>query len=156
MFTREIMSSLFKNPNHESRIQLTVVWLNLTIPNQIVKNDLKTKKIKLPQMNLFLEKQLIKFSWTYWPRSFCKIKKKLLRLIQSYEDVPFSGPKWTICHEPNFFVTTHYYYLHLPIGHFHCAKFKKVLTADPELRDVQFLGPNWSIFPYKNIFQKTC
>ena len=125
MFTREIMSSLFKNPNHESRIQLTVVWLNLTIPNQIVKNDLKTKKIKLPQMNLFLEKQLIKFSCIYWPLSFCKILKKFFRLIQSYEDVPFSGRKWPICHEQIFFGTNHYYYFHLPIGSFHCAKFKK-------------------------------
>ena len=27
------------------RIQLTVVWLNFTMPNQTVKNDLKVKKI---------------------------------------------------------------------------------------------------------------
>ena len=144
---KEIMSWLFKDPINSGLAQFDHAQSN---------SKKWAKKIKLPQMNLFLEKQLIKFSWTYWPRSFCKIKKKLLRLIQSYEDVPFSGPKWTICHEPNFFVTTHYYYLHLPIGHFHCAKFKKVLTADPELWDVQFLGPNWSISPYKNIFQKTC
>ena len=102
-----------------------MVWLNLTIPNQIVKNDLKSKKIKLPQMNLFLEKQLIKFSCIYWPLSFCKILKKFFRLIQSYEDVPFSGRKWPICHEQIFFGTNHYYYFHPPIGSFHCAKFKK-------------------------------
>ena len=82
---KEIMSCL--------RIQLTVAWLNLTMPNQTVKNGLKAKKIKLPQMNFFLEKQLIKFSCTYWPLSFCKILKKFLEPIQSYEDVPFLGPK---------------------------------------------------------------
>ena len=38
------------------RIQLTVAWFNLTMPNQTVKNGLKAKKIKLPQMNFFLEK----------------------------------------------------------------------------------------------------
>ena len=102
-------------------------------------------------MKFFLEKQLIKFSCSYQPVSFCKIKKKLLELIsvmrmrhsqpqngsfilnkiflvqtiiitfiyllvlfivqnlkkflqriQSYEDVPFLVPKWSIC--PNFFL----------------------------------------------------
>ena len=58
------------------------------MPNQTVKNGLKAKKIKLPQMNFVLEKQLIKFSCTYQPLSICKIFiKKILELIQSYEDV---------------------------------------------------------------------
>ena len=55
------------------------------MPNQTVKNGLKAKKIKLPQMNFFLKKQLIKFSCTYWLLSFCKILKKFLEQIQSYE-----------------------------------------------------------------------
>ena len=38
---------------------MTVAWLNLTLHNQTVKNGLKAKKIKLSQMNFFLEKQLI-------------------------------------------------------------------------------------------------
>ena len=59
--------------------------------------------------------------------------KKILGLIQSYEGVPFLCPKWPTCHERNFFGANHYYYFHLPIGHFHCAKFKKILTADPQL-----------------------
>ena len=62
-----------------------------------------------------------------------QILKKFLEPILSYEDVPFSGPKWPICPEQFFFGTNHYYYFHLPIGPFHCAKFKKILTADPEL-----------------------
>ena len=59
--------------------------------------------------------------------------KKFLGPIQSYEDVPFSGPKWAIGHEQNLFGTNHYYYFHLPTGPFRCTKFKKILTADPEL-----------------------
>ena len=100
---------------------VTVTWLNLDHA------QLNSKKwpnmIKLPQMNFFLEKQLIKYSCTYV--SFCKIFKKILEPIQSYEDVPFLGPKWPISPEQNFFGTNHYYYFHLPIGPFHCAKFSK-------------------------------
>ena len=131
-----------------------MAWLNLTMPNQTVKNGLKTKKIKLPQMNFFLKKQLIKFSCTYWPLSFCKILKKFLGLIQSYEDVPFSGPKWPICHEQNFFGTNHYYYFHLPIGPFHCAKFKKILPADPELWGCAIFGPKMAHFPKWEFFSE--
>ena len=105
-------------------------------------------------MNFFLEKQLIKFSCTYWPLSFCKILKKFLGLIQSYEDVPFSGPKWPICPEQNFFGTNHYYYFHLPIGPFHCAKFKKILTADPELWGCTIFGPKMVHLPQTNFFWK--
>ena len=40
-----------------------------------------------------------------------------------------------------FFDTSHYYYFHLPIGPFHCAKFKKILTADPESWQCTIFGP---------------
>ena len=59
--------------------------------------------------------------------------KEFFELIQSYQGVPFSVTKWPICPEQFFFGTNHYYYFHLPIGPFHCVKFKKILTADPEL-----------------------
>ena len=55
---KEIMSWLFKDPINSG-------LLSLTMPNQTVKNGLKAKKIKLPQRNFFLNKQLIKFSCTY-------------------------------------------------------------------------------------------
>ena len=110
-----------------------MTWPNLTMPNQTVKNGPKAKKIKLSQMNFFLEKQLLKLSCTCCPLSFCKILKKFIGPIQSYEDVPFSGPKWPVCNEQIFLGTNHYYYFHLPVGLFHCAKFKKILTVDPEL-----------------------
>ena len=56
---KEIMSWIFKD-------QINSVWLNLAMPNQTVKNGLKAKKIKLPKMNIFLQKQVTKFSCTYW------------------------------------------------------------------------------------------
>ena len=125
-----------------------MAWLNLTMPNQTVKNGLKAKKIKLPQMIFFLKKQLIKFSCTFWPLSFCKILKKFFGPILSYEDVPFSGPKWSICHEQFFFGTNHYHYFHLPIGPFHCATFKKILMLDPEFWGCTIFGPKMVHLPH--------
>ena len=78
-------------------------------------------------MNFFLEKQLINFSCTYQPLSFCKILKKFLGTIQSFEHVPFSDPKWSFVLSKNFLVQTSiitFTYL-LAVGLFHCAKFKK-------------------------------
>ena len=40
--------------------------------------------------------------------------------------------------------TNHYYYFHLPIGHFHCAKFKKNLTA---MRMCHFWAQNGPLPP---------
>ena len=54
---------------------------------------------------------------------------------------------WTI-----FFGANHYYYFHLPIGLFHCAKFKKFFTADPELWGFAIFGPKIVHLPQTNIF----
>ena len=114
---------------------ITVTWLNLTMPNQTVKKSLKAKKIELAQMNFVLEKQLIKFSCNYQPLSICKILiKKILELIQSYEDVrhfwvqnsPFALNKTFFGYKPLLLLSSTY-------GPFHCAKFKRNLTMDPEL-----------------------
>ena len=80
--------------------------------------------------------------------------KKLLELIPGYEDVPFSGTKWPICPEQNFFGTNHYYYFHLPIGPFHCAKFYKILTADPELWGCAIFGAKMIHLPQTIFFLK--
>ena len=117
--------------------------MNLTMPNQTVKNGLKAKKMKLLEIIFFLKKQLIKFSCTYWPLSFCKIFKKFLEPIQIYEDVPFSDPKYPNLSQnnPNILVqiitVTFIYLLALLIG----QNFKKILTADPELWKCTIFGP---------------
>ena len=128
-----------------------MAWLNLTMPNQTVKNGLKAKKIKLPQMNFFLEKQLIKFSCTYWPLSFCKILKKFLEPIQSYEDVPFSSPKWAICPEQFFLVQTIIITFIYLLALFTVQNLKKILQWIHSYEDAPFLGPKRSICP-KEIF----
>ena len=104
------------------------------MPNQTVKNGLQAKKIKLPQMNFFLEKQLIKFSCTYWPLSFCKMLQKFLGPIQSYEDVPFLV---------QIIIITFIYLLAL----FTVQNFKKLLQWIQSYEDVPLLGPKWSICP---------
>ena len=104
-------------------------------------------------MNFFLEK-LIKFLCNYWPLSLCKILKKFLRQIQSYEDVPFLDPKSPICHKQISFGTNHYYYFHLPIGPFHCAKFQKNSCNESRVENPSFWAPNGSFAPNKFFFWK--
>ena len=61
------------------------------------------KMVHLLQTRNFRKKFLLLFSSTYWPLSLCKILKKFLRWIQSYEDAPFLDPKLPICPNKNFF-----------------------------------------------------
>ena len=110
-----------------------------------------TKKIA---PNEIFSQKSIKFSCACYPLSFCKILKEFLQLIQSYQYVPFSGPKWPICPEQKFFGTNHYYYFTVPIGPFYYAKFKKILTADPELWECTILGPKMVHLPQTNFFWK--
>ena len=56
---------------------------------------------------------------------------------------------WTI-----FFGANHYYYFHLPIGLFHCVKFKKILTADPELWGCAIFRPTMVHLPQTNFVLK--
>ena len=130
-----------------------MAWLNLTMPNQTVKNALQAKKIKLPQMNFFLEKQLKKFSYTYWSLSFCKILKKFLGLLQSYEDVPFSGPKWLFVKSKIFWckqlllLSSTYWPFSL------CKILKKLLQRIQSYEDASSLGPKSSFAPNKFFFE---
>ena len=90
----------------------------------------------------FWYKKLILFSSTYWSLSFYKILNKFLEPIQSYEDVPFSDPKYSNLPWNFFLGTNHYYYFHLPIGPFRWAKFlKKILLRLLSYEDVPILGP---------------
>ena len=66
--------------------------------------------------------------------------------------MPFLGPEWPICPEQNFFGTNHYYHFHLPIGSFHCAKFKIFLPRIQSYEDVPFLAQNDPFAPQKTFF----
>ena len=78
---------------------------------------------------------------------------KFLVPIQSYEDVPFLDPKWPTCHKQKFFGTNNYYYFHLTIGPFHCAKFlKNSYSESKSYEDASFLAPKWFICPKQNFF----
>ena len=115
---------------------------------------LRLKRSNCTKSNYFLEKQLIKFSCTYQTLSLCKIFKKVLELIQSYEDVAFSGPKWAICPEQFFLVQiiiiTFIYLLAL----FIVQNLKKFLEQIQIYEDAPCLGPKWSICLKQNFFQK--
>ena len=77
--------------------------------------------------------------------------KKILRADPELWGCAIFGPKmahlsWTI-----FFGTNHYYYFHLTMGPFHCAKFKKLLV-DPELWGPRVLGPKMVHLPQTIFF----
>ena len=59
--------------------------------------------------------------------------KKFLQQIQSYEDVPFLGPKWSICPKQIFFWKIINIILIYLLAPFIVQNFKKILPADPEL-----------------------
>ena len=125
-----------------------MTWLNLTMPNQTVKNSLKAKKIELPQMNFVLKRQLTKISCTYQPLSFCIIFiKKVLESIQSYEDVHHFWDQNSPIVLNNFFLgINHYYYFHLPMALFIVQNLKETLQWIQSYDDAPFLGPKWSIY----------
>ena len=81
-----------------------------------------------------------------------KIFKKFLEPIQSYEDKPFLGPKWSICPEQIFLVQTiiitFIYLLVLFIGQNLKKKFWQQIQS---YEDAPLLGPKWSNCP-KQIF----
>ena len=66
--------------------------------------------------------------------------------------MPFSGPKWPIFPEHNFFGTNQYHYFHPPIGPFHCAKLQKILTADPEFWGCAIFRSKMVHLPQRNNF----
>ena len=92
------------------------------LPNQTVKNGLKRSNCS--KWFFFLKKTTNEIC-ACCPLSLCKILKKFLEPIQSYEDVLFSKPKWPISPEHFCFGTIYYYYFNLPISSFQCRILKK-------------------------------
>ena len=125
--------------------------LDLTMLNQTVRNGLKAKKIKLPQIIFFLKKQLINFPCTYWPLSFSKILRKFLGPIQSYENVLFSGP---FIMNKIFLVQTIIITFIYLLALFIVQNLKKFLQQIQSYEDAPFLGPKWSICPKQFFFGK--
>ena len=98
-------------------------------------------------MNFFLKKQLTKFSCTYWLLLFCKIFKKLLGPIQSYEDVPFWAQNSPFVMNKTFLVQTIIITLIYLLALFIVQNLKKFIQCIQKYEDAPFLGPKWSICP---------
>ena len=119
------------------------------------------KMAHLSWTKFFWYKPLLLLSSTYWPFSLCKIKKKILQQIQSYEDAPFLRPKWSICPKEKFFlekiINIIFIYLLAP---FIVQNIKKIWKWIQSYEDAPFLGPKWPIFPndlfYIKPVNKTC
>ena len=80
--------------------------------------------------------------------------KKFLQRIQSYEDVPFLGPKWSICPKQIFFgkLLISFSSTYQPLSL--CKILKKFFQRIQSYEDAQFLGPKWPISPNENFFRK--
>ena len=102
-------------------------------------------------MNFVLEKQLIKFSCTYQPLSFCKTFKKILELIWSYEDVRHFWDQNSPFVLNNIFRgINHCYYFHLLMALFMVQNLKEILQWIQNYDNVPFFDPKWYI--YLNFF----
>ena len=80
------------------------------------------------------------------------LQKEFLELIQSYQDVPFSGQKWPICPEQFFFVETIIITFIYLLALFIVQNLQNILTADPKI--CTFFGPKMVQLPRKNFFGK--
>ena len=80
--------------------------------------------------------------------------KKFLQRIQSYEDAPFLGPKWSICPKQIFFgkLLISFSSTYQPLSL--CKILKKFFQRIQSYEDAQFLGPKWPISPNENFFRK--
>ena len=78
--------------------------------------------------------------------------KKFLRANPELWGCATFGPKMTHLSWTKLLWYKHYYYFHLPISPFHCARFKKILTADPELWGCAIFGPKMVHLPQTKIW----
>ena len=80
------------------------------------------------------------------------LKKKFWQQIQSYEDAPLLGPKWSNCPKQIFFWKIIKITLIYLLGPFFVRNFKKILPVDPELRGCAIFGPKMTHFPKWEFF----
>ena len=121
-----------------------MAWLNLTMPNQTVKN--------CPKWN-FSRKTTNKIFMYLLAPFILQNLKKILRADPELWGYAIFRPRMAHLSLTIFFGTNHYYYFHLSIGPFHCAKFKNSYSGS-NVKDVSFLCPKWSICPKQKIFWK--
>ena len=85
-----------------------------------------------------------------------KIFKTFLQRIQSYEDVPFLGPKWSNwSKEKSFRKIIHIIFI-CRLALFIVQNFKNILPKDPELWGCTIFGPKMAHLLKWEFFQKTC
>ena len=82
------------------------------------------------------------------------LKKKFWQQIQSYEDAPLLGPKWSNCPKQFFFWKIIKITLIYLLGPFFVRNFKKILPVDPELRGCAIFGPKMTHFPKWEFFSE--
>ena len=122
------------------------------MPNHTVKNGLKAKRIKLPQISFFSRKTTNKILMYLFAPSILQKSKKILRADPDLRGCAIFGPIMPYLSWTKFFGTNHYYYFHLHIGLFHWGKFEKILTADPELWGCAISGPKMVHLPQTTFF----
>ena len=114
----------------------------------------RLKRCNSPPMNLFLEKQLIKFPCTSWPLSFCKKLKQIFRTDPELWRCAIFGTKIAHLLLAKCFGTNYYHYFHLLATLFHCAKFQKILTINPEFWGCATFGLKMVHLPQTTFFWK--
>ena len=80
--------------------------------------------------------------------------KKLLWVDPELWDVPFSGPKWSICHGKKIFVQTIIITFIYLLSLFIVQNLKKKFTVDPELWGCPIFGPKMVHLLQTNFFWK--
>ena len=105
---------------------------------------------KIPQFvasKIFWYKPLLLLSFTHWPFSLSKSFKKFLQWIQSYDNVPILGPKWSISPKHFFFWKIIDITLIYLLSPFIVQNLKKILPANPELWRWTIFVPKKAQFP---------
>ena len=104
-------------------------------------------------MYYFWYKPLFLLSSTYWPFPLCKILKKFLQPIQSYEDASFLGPKWGSYSPNKLFLMKKFLSFsstYCPLSF--CKISKKFLKPSQICEDVPFSGPKYPNLSWTKIF----
>ena len=105
-----------------------------------------------PEQNILVQTIIITFIYLL-ALFIVQNLKKFLQQIQSYEDAPFLGPKWSICPKQIFFwkiINITLIYLLAP---FILTNFIKILPAGPDLWCAIF-GPKMAHFSKLEFFQE--